>query len=95
MEPRKGTYSGIVFHVLSHSVVLLLTVSFWNHQLEASHWLIEEFWSIRKWFLELILAAKRTTPHARAQNNMLGNGAFSLVPFCLRSQVHLEKCVKL
>ena len=41
---EKTPFSGTVSHCLSCGVVLFVpTVSFWNHQIEASHWLKEEF----------------------------------------------------
>ena len=41
---EKTPFSGTVFHGLSCGVVIFVpTVSFWNHQIEASHWLKEEF----------------------------------------------------
>ena len=41
---EKTPFSGPVFHGLSRGVVCFVpTVSFWNHQIEASHWLKEEF----------------------------------------------------
>ena len=41
---EKTPFSGTVSPCLSYGVVLfVLTVSFWNHQIEASHWLKEEF----------------------------------------------------
>ena len=40
---EKTPFSGPVFHGLSRGVVRFVpTVSFWNHQIEASHWLKEE-----------------------------------------------------
>ena len=37
-------FSGTVSHCLSCDVFLFVpTVSFWNHQIEASHWMKEEF----------------------------------------------------
>ena len=90
---EKILFSGPVSHGLSCGVVLFVpTVSFWNHQIEASHWLKEEFWPIKKWFLELTLGIKQTTPSARAQKTIPENGAFSWVPFCLRSHVRFERC---
>ena len=53
---------------------------------------MEEIEPIKKWFLELTLGTKRTTPHARAQKSMPEKSAFSWVPFCLRSQVCFERC---
>ena len=73
-------------------VLFVPTVSFWNHQIEASHWLKEEFWPIRKWFLELTLGTKQTKPRARAQKTIPDYDAFSWVPFCLRSVVRFERC---
>ena len=90
---EKTPFSCPVFHCLSCGVVRFVpTVSFWNHQIEASHWLKEEFWPIRKWFLELTLGTKQTTPRARAQKTIPENGAFSWVPFCFRSHVRFERC---
>ena len=41
---EKTQFSGTVTHCLSHGVVLFVpTVSIWNRQIEASHWLEEEF----------------------------------------------------
>ena len=41
---EKTPFSGPVFHGLSRGVVCFVpTVSFWNHQIEASHWMKEEF----------------------------------------------------
>ena len=41
---EKKLFSGTVSHCLSCGVVLfVLTVSFWSQQIEASHWLKEEF----------------------------------------------------
>jgi len=41
---EKTPFSCPVFHCLSCGVVRFVpTVSFWNHQIEASHWLMEEF----------------------------------------------------
>ena len=41
---EKTPFSGQVFHGLSRDVVRFVpTVSFWNHQIKASHWLKEEF----------------------------------------------------
>ena len=41
---EKTPFSGTVTHCLSHGVVLFVpTVSIWNRQIEASHWLEEEF----------------------------------------------------
>ena len=49
---EKTPFSGTVSHYLSYGEVLfVLTVSFWNHQIDASHWLKEEFWPVRKCFL--------------------------------------------
>jgi len=90
---EKTPFSCPVFHCLSCGVVRFVpTVSFWNHQIEASHWLMEEFWPVRKWFLELTLGTKRTTPHAGAQKTLPENYAFSGAPFCLRSVVRFERC---
>ena len=48
---EKTTFSGPVFHGLSCGVVRFVpTVSFWNHQIEASHWLKKgEFWPAITW----------------------------------------------
>ena len=41
---RKTPVSSLVFHGLSCGVVRFVpTVSFWNHQIDASQWLMEEF----------------------------------------------------
>ena len=41
---EKTPFSGTVTHCLSDGVVLfVLTVSIWNRQIEASHWLKEDF----------------------------------------------------
>ena len=49
-------------------------------------------WPFRKWFLEVTVGTKWTTPCARAGKTMPEFGCISCVPFGLRLFVSLESC---
>ena len=89
MYLKKRPVSGAVFHTLSHGGIcfVLTTVSFWNHPIEASHWLMVEFLS----FLDVL---KQNRPHHKQGHIKLCQKVVPVlwVPFCLKSQVRLERC---
>ena len=88
------TFSGVVFHVLSHGVIHYARsgISFVN-QLKRSFWLaVKEFPPVRKWFLGLTLQTKQITPCERAWKTVPENDVRNCVHFCLKPLMTLERC---
>ena len=90
---EKTLFSGKVSDCLSCGVVLFVpTVSFWNHQIEASHWLMGRVLANQK-----VVSGANTrnkTDHTKSKDTKTipENGAFSWVPFCLRSHGRFKRC---
>ena len=88
---EKKLFFGSVFHALSYGVnSFVASVSFKNHQMEASHWLLEH---LNRWLGGFrSFATKHITSHERSWKTGSENGIFACVLFCLRSLGPFERC---
>lgn len=91
---KKKQILGLVFHALSHGVIVIHFVAFECYYLERRPYMaVKEFQPVRRWFLEL--TPQQNWPHhVKGSAKRTENSISSCVPFCLRSLRHFERCDK-
>ena len=83
-----------VFHAPSHGVICFArSVSLRKHFLTGENSLAANQKLLLSWFSKLTLQAKCIPSYESARKTAPENGVRSCVHFCLRSLLHLEKCV--
>ena len=89
------SFSGTVFHALSHGVICFVrSVSPRNHFLTSGNSLTANQKLLFRWFSKLTLRTKWLTPCERAWKTVPENGVSSCVHFCLRSLLLFERCAR-
>ena len=87
-------FSGTVFHALSHGVIRFAwSVSPRNHFLIGGNSQTANQKLLLSWFSKPTLRAKWISPCERAWKTVSESGVRSCVHFCLKSLLHLERCV--